>query len=108
MHAGTQEEDYRKFEASLEGILKGSIDAGEKTNAGLILNNEESGAAGNNEELRAVIRDWWTKSKYAYLNQPALQAMEPEAATKRTSTFIPNACFYPVVSTKPCSALGVF
>ncbi|XP_022765768.1 uncharacterized protein LOC111310545 [Durio zibethinus] len=28
-----------------------------------------------NNEIRVGIKDWWTKSKYAYLNQPAVESM---------------------------------
>uniref|UniRef100_A0A1D1ZDU6 DNA-directed RNA polymerase subunit beta n=1 Tax=Anthurium amnicola TaxID=1678845 RepID=A0A1D1ZDU6_9ARAE len=91
-----KEEEYKQFEASLEGVLNGSRDVRKGT--------------GGDEETRKglVIGHWWTKSKYAYLNQPAVRSMEAEAATTPVSTFVPNSCFCPVVSPKPCSALGVF
>lgn len=53
----------------------------------------------NMKEKRVGIKDWWTKSKYAYLNQPALNSME-----RQGSTYIPQLYCYkapppPVTST---------
>ncbi|KAJ8545707.1 hypothetical protein K7X08_018290 [Anisodus acutangulus] len=41
------------------------------------------------KEKRVGIKDWWTKSKYAYLNQPALRSME-----RQGSTYIPQLYCY--------------
>lgn len=57
-----------------------------------------------NDEIRVGIKDWWTKSKYAYLNQPAIKSMDP---SKRTSTYIPNCLHYKPTPLYPTS-LGVF
>ena len=47
----------------------------------------------------------WTKSKYAYLNQPAIDSMD--LPKKRSSTYVPNFLSY---KPKPlyASAIGVF
>uniref|UniRef100_A0A1J3E2V0 Uncharacterized protein n=1 Tax=Noccaea caerulescens TaxID=107243 RepID=A0A1J3E2V0_NOCCA len=45
------------------------------------------------------IKDWWMKSKYAYLNQPALGSAD-SLKRKRFSSYVPN-CF----SFKPCIPL---
>ncbi|KAA8532025.1 hypothetical protein F0562_006833 [Nyssa sinensis] len=43
------------------------------------------------KELRVGIKDWWTKSKYAYLNQPAIESMD--TPKRQTTTYIPNFYF---------------
>ncbi|XP_010266904.1 PREDICTED: putative uncharacterized protein ZNRD1-AS1 [Nelumbo nucifera] len=96
------EEDYRRFEESLkdnevEESLKDKKITKTEDN-----NNEKKDE--NIKELRVGIKDWWTKSRYAYLNQPAIESMEPP---KRSSTYIPNFFFYKPPSPQPTS-LGVF
>ncbi|XP_010514717.1 PREDICTED: uncharacterized protein LOC104790631 [Camelina sativa] len=69
------DEDYKRFEESL-------------------LDMEERGT-----EDHQGLKDWWTKSKYAYLNQPAIGSAD-SLKRKRFSTYTPN-CF----SFKPCNPL---
>ncbi|XP_057449236.1 uncharacterized protein LOC130740593 [Lotus japonicus] len=58
------------------------------------------------KEVRVGIKDWWTKSKYAYLNQPALDSMDPPK--KRTAaTYVPNFLSYEPKALYP-TAIGVF
>ncbi|KAK1324602.1 hypothetical protein QJS10_CPA01g00336 [Acorus calamus] len=92
------EEDYRRFLESLESD-------GEK--------GEDGDGDGDGDkddvkmEQRVGIKDWWTKSKYAYLNQPSVQSMDP--SSKRRSTYIPNSCLHTATDPpKPFSCLGVF
>ncbi|KAK3224407.1 hypothetical protein Dsin_011432 [Dipteronia sinensis] len=87
------EEDYKYFEESLENI----DDDVEKNN-----NTEQDNL---NNEVRVGIKDWWTKGKYAYLNQPAINSMD--TPKKRTSTYTPSCISYKPVSLYPAS-LGVF
>ncbi|EOA33029.1 hypothetical protein CARUB_v10016361mg [Capsella rubella] len=68
-------EDYKRFEESL-----------------LDMEDPET-------EDNQGLKDWWTKSKYAYLNQPALGSAD-SLKRKRFSTYTPN-CF----SFKPCNPL---
>ncbi|PKI59935.1 uncharacterized protein LOC116198955 [Punica granatum] len=71
--------------------------------------NSDTAASRNTEnyenEVRVGIKDWWTKSNYAYLNQPALGLVEKPRS--RASSYTPN-CF----SYKPtpfyATSLGVF
>ncbi|CAL0331938.1 unnamed protein product [Lupinus luteus] len=56
------------------------------------------------KEVRVGIKDWWTKSKYAYLNQPTLDMDPPK---KRTSTYVPNYLSYKPKALYP-NAIGVF
>ncbi|XP_010467563.1 PREDICTED: uncharacterized protein LOC104747602 [Camelina sativa] len=70
-------EDYKRFEESL-----------------LDLDVEDP-----ETEDHQGLKDWWTKSKYAYLNQPALGSAD-SLKRKRFSTYTPN-CF----SFKPCNPL---
>ncbi|KAK1305189.1 hypothetical protein QJS10_CPB11g02054 [Acorus calamus] len=88
------EEDYRRFLESLESDGdKGEDGDGDKDDVEM--------------ELRVGIKDWWTKSKYAYLNQPSVQSMDP--SWKRRSTYIPNSCLHTATDPpKPFSCLGVF
>ncbi|BBH08066.1 hypothetical protein Prudu_020157 [Prunus dulcis] len=74
------EEDYRRFEESLDNDddkANGKDSSAAATN--------DSNKDGNNDEVRVGIKDWWTKSKYAYLNQPAIESMEPPK--RRTSAY---------------------
>uniref|UniRef100_A0A7N0U5V2 Uncharacterized protein n=1 Tax=Kalanchoe fedtschenkoi TaxID=63787 RepID=A0A7N0U5V2_KALFE len=94
------EEIYKRFEESLkENKLKeGSIDMNENHT-----NKDEF-----SEEPRVGIKDWWTKSKYAYLNQPAIGT---SVKKKRASSYIPNSCFYKTPVSSPgitAAYLGVF
>ncbi|KAK9285390.1 hypothetical protein L1049_024582 [Liquidambar formosana] len=87
------EDDYKRFEEFLK-------DQDDKT--GTTTDNKKDE---NNKELRVGKKDWWTKSKYAYLNQPAIDSMDPPK--KRTSTYIPDFCSYKPTPPQPTS-LGVF
>ncbi|KAG6773802.1 hypothetical protein POTOM_021139 [Populus tomentosa] len=62
------EDGYKQFEESLKD------DDGAKENDTTSLN---SGKDTRNNEVRVGIKDWWTKSKYAYLNQPAIKSKDP-------------------------------
>ncbi|PIA35489.1 hypothetical protein AQUCO_03500093v1 [Aquilegia coerulea] len=58
------EEEYKQFEESLAEENKEG-----KSNKDAKNKNKDE----NNKEIRIGIKDWWTKSKYAYLNQPAIE-----------------------------------
>ncbi|XP_010548242.1 PREDICTED: uncharacterized protein LOC104819731 [Tarenaya hassleriana] len=65
------EEEYKCFEESLD------------------LNELEI----RDDELHVGIKDWWTKSKYAYLNQPALGLGPADSKRRRRRfSYVPN-CF---------------
>ncbi|KAF8054891.1 hypothetical protein N665_1309s0010 [Sinapis alba] len=68
------EEDYKRFEESLD------------------MEDPET-------EVQEGIKDWWMKSKYAYLNQPALGSAD-SLKRKRFSSYVPN-----YFSFKPCIPL---
>ncbi|XP_059642882.1 uncharacterized protein LOC132284771 [Cornus florida] len=91
------EDDYKRFEAWLK-----EDDESKDNNANA---NKSIRPDENNEELHVGIKDWWTKSKYAYLNQPAIQSMDKPK--RRTSTYIPNFCNYKP-SPMPTTSFGVF
>ncbi|KAJ6919229.1 hypothetical protein NC651_013248 [Populus alba x Populus x berolinensis] len=58
------EDDYKLFEES----LKDDDD----------IKENESKEYGKNSKMRLGINDWWTKSKYAYLNEPAIdESLDP-------------------------------
>ncbi|CAN4078674.1 unnamed protein product [Withania somnifera] len=57
----------------------------------------------NMKERRVGIKDWWTKSKYAYLNQPALKFME-----RHGSTYIPQLYCYKAPPPPVTSTSGIF
>ncbi|XP_050378435.1 uncharacterized protein LOC126795698 [Argentina anserina] len=88
------EEDYRSFEESLN-----DDDNDGKDSDAAFKENE------NNAEIRVGVKDWWTKSKYAYLNQPDMDSKEPPK--RRSSTFVPNCFSYKPTPLYPTS-LGVF
>ncbi|XP_002263132.4 uncharacterized protein LOC100247168 [Vitis vinifera] len=83
------EDEYQQYEESLE-------DAD---------NEDNSKQAENDKALRVGIKDWWTKSKYAYLNQPAIGSMD--TPKRRRSSYIPNVCSYKLTPPQP-TYLGVF
>ncbi|GMH13514.1 hypothetical protein Nepgr_015355 [Nepenthes gracilis] len=88
------EDEYRQFEHSIkEEKIKEDYDSSN------IDKND------NNKEIRIGIKDWWTKSKYAYLNQPAIDATD--IAARRASLYIPYNCLYKPPAT-PAAFLGVF
>ncbi|KAI3415140.1 uncharacterized protein J3R85_015456 [Psidium guajava] len=92
------EDDYRRF---IEFLEDANGDA--KENNAAASNIMQSHAA-EEKEVRIGIKDWWTKSKYAYLNQPALESMD---RPRRTSSYTPNCFSYKPVPLYPTS-LGVF
>lgn len=57
----------------------------------------------NIKEKRVGIKDWWTKSKYAYLNQPAVKSME-----RQGSTYIPQLYCYKAPPPPVTSTFGIF
>ncbi|GAB4838579.1 hypothetical protein Ancab_028124 [Ancistrocladus abbreviatus] len=92
------EEDYKQFEESV-------TETGIKEDDECSNDKKEQ----NTKEIRVGIKDWWTKSKYAYLNQPAIDTTDKP---RRASSYIPsNFCFYnpptSSASTQP-AYLGVF
>ncbi|BAT99937.1 hypothetical protein LR48_Vigan499s005400 [Vigna angularis] len=98
------EQDYQRFELSLKTdndyaeTEKESVKWKAETNV-------HSKTLAKDQEVRVGIKDWWTKSKYAYLNQPAIDSMD--LPKKRSSTYVPNFLSY---QPKPlyASAIGVF
>ncbi|KAL9231862.1 hypothetical protein vseg_007028 [Gypsophila vaccaria] len=76
------EEDYRMFLESLEEIKINEEDVNS-------YQGENKNYGNNNQEIRVGIKDWWTKSKYAYLNQPAIGTMRPN----KRSNYKPNNIF---------------
>uniref|UniRef100_A0A2P2IM94 Uncharacterized protein MANES_02G110400 n=1 Tax=Rhizophora mucronata TaxID=61149 RepID=A0A2P2IM94_RHIMU len=94
------EEEYRQFEESLRDD-DDEADNNKESNTTAITTYDEK-----KNEIRVGIKDWWTKSKYAYLNQPAMESTDPPK--KRTPNYIPNCIsFKPTTPLYPTS-LGVF
>lgn len=94
------EENYKRFEESLKDEDE---DAKEDINATAATNDSKEGE--RISEIRVGIKDWWTKSKYAYLNQPAIESLD--APKRRTSTYSPSCLSYKPTPLYPTS-LGVF
>jgi len=87
------EKDYLSFELSLKTDSDEEDDSIKKFVA-------------DHKEVRVGIKDWWTKSKYAYLNQPAIDSMD--TPNKRTAaTYVPNFISYQPKALYP-TAIGVF
>ncbi|GFY87934.1 2-oxoglutarate (2OG) and Fe(II)-dependent oxygenase superfamily protein [Actinidia rufa] len=98
------EDDYRQFEESLNKDQDSKPNGGSATT--IITKNNCSITDENSKELRLGIKDWWTKSKYAYLNQPAIESMM-DTPKRQTSSYIPNFCNYkPVLP--PTTSFGDF
>ncbi|KAJ1703093.1 hypothetical protein LUZ63_002872 [Rhynchospora breviuscula] len=92
-----KEEDYRRFEQLLREIIDGEDSEKAKARNG----------GSKEEQAKVGIKDWWTKSKYAYLNQPAVKSMNG------SYTYVPQKiCFSycPPASYQMCTAtsFGVF
>ncbi|XP_059624646.1 uncharacterized protein LOC132267507 [Cornus florida] len=81
------EDEYNRFEESLED------------------DDDDYNSSKNDEKLRVGIKDWWTKSRYAYLNQPAIESMD--TPKRRASTYIPNFCGYKPAA-PPTTSAGIF
>ncbi|CAL9124602.1 unnamed protein product [Musa textilis] len=67
------EEDHRRFEELLKKMME---------------EEEQTGGGGGNKEPGIGIKDWWTRSKYAYLNQPTVVSAGENGAPKRPA-FLP-------------------
>ncbi|KAJ0096952.1 hypothetical protein Patl1_29177 [Pistacia atlantica] len=93
------EEDYKQFVESLKDDEDN--DASERNLPSTTISKQDKII----NEVRVGIKDWWTKSKYAYLNQPAIESTDPPK--KRTSTYVPNCFTYKPVPVY-FSSLGVF
>lgn len=91
------EEDYKQFEESLKEDDDGTTEK--------VVPDANNSKGSKNNDVRVGIKDWWTKSKYAYLNQPAIGSTD--TPKKRTSTYTPNCFTYKPVPLYPTS-LGVF
>lgn len=88
-------EDYRHFVYSLK------VDEDDMESEMVPKNISE--ISENMKEKRVGIKDWWTKSKYAYLNQPALKSME-----RHGSTYIPQLYCYKTPPPPVTSTFGIF
>lgn len=66
--------------------------------------NKGSAENTNHQEIRVGIKDWWTKSKYAYLNQPAVGSA---GRANRRFNYVPNKFYFcnykysPATATQP-------
>lgn len=70
--------------------------------------NKGSAENTNHQEIRVGIKDWWTKSKYAYLNQPAVgSAGRSSGRANRRFNYVPNKFYFcnykysPATATQP-------
>ncbi|XP_061346108.1 uncharacterized protein LOC133291793 [Gastrolobium bilobum] len=99
------EQEYRSFEFSLRTHDTDEDDPKEERVKRVVGTNDCCKKDTKDKEVRVGIKDWWTKSKYAYLNQPAVDSMDPPK--KRTSTYVPNYLSYKPKALYP-TAIGVF
>lgn len=93
------EDDYRRFEESLNEEEDDDDSKENKKHTKSSSKKDE-----NSNEIRVGIKDWWTKSKYAYLNQPAIQSMD--IPKPRASTYTPQ--FYCYKSAPPPATTTTF
>ncbi|XP_015963572.1 uncharacterized protein LOC107487443 [Arachis duranensis] len=98
------EEDYLNFELSLRDESDEG-DTKKKMVKGVAVPND-CRKQGKDKEVRVGIKDWWTKSKYAYLNQPAIDSMDP-SKKRISSTYVPNYMSYSPKALYP-TAIGAF
>ncbi|XP_050229926.1 uncharacterized protein LOC126679034 [Mercurialis annua] len=82
------EEYYKQFEVSLKDD--------DEHNATILDKDKKK------NEIRIGIKDWWTKSKYAYLNQPAM-----DSPNKRSFNYVSHCFSFNPNPLYPTS-LGVF
>ncbi|KAJ7953175.1 Big [Quillaja saponaria] len=83
------EEDYKRFEVSLENDKDEDEDGHPKVEKlvrkdATTKNSEEDV---KNNEVHVGIKDWWTESMYAYLNQPAKESCMETLKRKPPLTF---------------------
>uniref|UniRef100_A0A7C9D0P6 Uncharacterized protein n=1 Tax=Opuntia streptacantha TaxID=393608 RepID=A0A7C9D0P6_OPUST len=89
--ARLSEEDYQLF---LEDIQEE-----------VVIINKGSAGNTNHQEVRVGIKDWWTKSKYAYLNQPAVGSSgRSSGKANRRSNYVPNKCYFCNYKYSPATA----
>ncbi|CAN6481628.1 unnamed protein product [Victoria cruziana] len=88
------EEEYHRFEESLES------EVGEKEG------EANKGNECSSKEIRLGIKDWWTRSWYAYLNQPAVQSADGARFSKSSYIVHNLRCYTPLPSRN--TPLGVF
>ncbi|KAG4973468.1 hypothetical protein JHK87_030289 [Glycine soja] len=99
------EQEYERFELSLKTDNNDYDETEKETVKWIVGTNAYCKTVAKDQEVRIGIKDWWTKSKYAYLNQPAIDSMDPPK--KRTTTYVPNFLSYQPKPLYP-SAIGVF
>ncbi|KNA18074.1 hypothetical protein SOVF_074290 [Spinacia oleracea] len=76
------EEEYLLFIENLEE------DKTKEEDVNTIFQNK---SYGNNQEIRVGIKDWWTKSKYAYLNEPSVGSV---GRPSRRSNYKPESIIW--------------
>ncbi|CAI9111001.1 OLC1v1011132C1 [Oldenlandia corymbosa var. corymbosa] len=93
------ENDYLQLEES----SKDDDDHTENDKGAKVSNQKDQNA----EEIRVGIKDWWTKSKYAYLNQPAVKSMDKPS--RRASSYKPQFhCYKTTVPAATTTTFGIF
>ncbi|KAI8030500.1 hypothetical protein LOK49_LG01G02801 [Camellia lanceoleosa] len=92
------EDEYKRFEELLKEDNDNKADDNTISDSS---RNDENG-----KELRVGIKDWWTKSKYAYLNQPAFDSVDTTKG-RTFSAYIPNFCNFKLAP-PPTASFGIF
>ncbi|CAL5366127.1 unnamed protein product [Camellia sinensis] len=92
------EDEYKRFEESLKEDNDNKADDNTISDSS---RNDENG-----KELRVGIKDWWTNSKYAYLNQPAFDSVDTTKG-RTFSAYIPNFCNFKLAP-PPTASFGIF
>ncbi|XP_006652639.1 uncharacterized protein LOC102720977 [Oryza brachyantha] len=82
-------EDYALFEQMILEILEEGIKGGRAREEGDTTTNGAA-AATKSTEARIGIKDWWRKSTYAYLNEPAMTSMDENGRRKHAIKYIPH------------------
>ncbi|KAE9606611.1 hypothetical protein Lal_00025793 [Lupinus albus] len=97
------DEEYRSFILSLNTC--NDEDGPKEENHKRVAEANHCNSDEMDKEVRVGIKDWWTKSKYAYLNQPTIDYMDPPK--KKTFTYVPNYISYKPKALYP-NAIVVF
>ncbi|BAS90472.1 Os04g0560700, partial [Oryza sativa Japonica Group] len=83
-----QIEDYAIFEQMIREILEEGI-KGDSARAERDITTNGA-AATKSTEGRIGIKDWWRKSTYAYLNEPAMTSTDENGRRKHAIKYIPQ------------------
>ncbi|WOK98803.1 hypothetical protein Cni_G07515 [Canna indica] len=99
-----KEDDYQRFEDSVKEMLN-STTSDEGTKEGKV----EAHTSDDSIELWVGIKNWWTRSKFAYLNQPVIKSMMENSTPQCPASAVCSCYLSPaVMQFYHSSSIGIF